>query len=1248
MPADFTPSLLPFSGQGPFRYWCQTVLPLVYDDSLSYYELLNKVVDYLNKALADVANLGTNVDSLENAYAQLQNYVNEYFDNLDLQSEINEKLDNMAESGELAELVSPIVSVEVAQWLQEHITPTSPAVDKSLTVDGAAADSAVVGNKVEEVESNIASTQKDIDDLISLNSFDIFQHIAEGTRTDKGVTYVSDGKGKYTINGTASGSSFCNICDFNLPDRCKTDVDYWLVFDRGNSALKLRFYCYDVDGNTMQGYPKEYTVSQYVTIPTGTKRLLARLQVDSGVSVNNVVVEPKLLTAQSNNYLQHKVYNVESNIASTQKDIDDLISLNSFDIFQHIAEGTRTDKGVTYVSDGKGKYTINGTASGSSFCNICDFNLPDRCKTDVDYWLVFDRGNSALKLRFYCYDVDGNTMQGYPKEYTVSQYVTIPTGTKRLLARLQVDSGVSVNNVVVEPKLLTAQSNNYLQHKVYNNEIGLLDLLDYNNRNVLPYVGVSKFSYAGVTFYTDGYGNYTLSGTATGAVTWDIVTNTMPDGIEAGGTYKLIFETDSAVKFRVYCYDENSATLPGYPKDYGASTLIKIPSGTNKLTIKFYIASGSVLNNTTISPKIVNNYLERKVDNNEIGLLDLVDYNSRNVLPYLPESELGSFYGVRIYSDGLGNYTLNGTATNNAFCNIVTSTMPDGIEPGGTYKLIFETDSGVKIRVYCYDENGRILPGYPSDYGSTKVIKIPIEANNMIIRIQIPSGAVLNNTTISPKIINSPTNSELDARLTNLEMATSKVSKPIFYISEGELHLVRCEWDDNFDVIVAFQYPGSYNRNFNFADVKVIPKATEFNDTVTAYNNAGTYKKANDDVSPLRLNGYFIGANHGNPNFTKVDTNGHDKTEADIGSRWSNGTNVFTLVVVDGNSLIFGWLNSQNELEPIISSTAFALTHVSGATHSSSISATSSTSYQLRNACNNITVKVLNENNTPITSGETAEKIVVVEEYDIIDQSKILAYLQNKVGRCTNSSYYSNNIATLMGHVSNKRTFFRNGSVIEALGFQAKENLTFNYWYGLQSQNFTDDDFVDNRVKVYVPNSTAKNIVPLTTTSYLDISKDNGTIAPYRYYQLRTDYTKAFFIHYIQVGAASNENRIELSVAGAVSITNGARFKLYGRMDQTEREMNNGDIVQYMTVRGPMKTSANQTVIAWWWEGDTIILCLDFHQSFTGPVKLPAYMVGKKVTVVDDGGLEVDNFVGSLGLNVSSNNYSYAVMKLTD
>jgi len=34
-PANFTPTLGNYTDLQPFRFWCQKVLPLVYDDSLS-------------------------------------------------------------------------------------------------------------------------------------------------------------------------------------------------------------------------------------------------------------------------------------------------------------------------------------------------------------------------------------------------------------------------------------------------------------------------------------------------------------------------------------------------------------------------------------------------------------------------------------------------------------------------------------------------------------------------------------------------------------------------------------------------------------------------------------------------------------------------------------------------------------------------------------------------------------------------------------------------------------------------------------------------------------------------------------------------------------------------------------------------------------------------------------------------------------------------------------------------------------
>ena len=103
--ADFTPQLGDYKPLQPFRYWCQKVLPLVYDDSLSYYELLCKVVDYLNKTMEDVETLHGDVTSLRSAYEELQSYVNNYFATLDVQEEINNKLDSMAKDGTLTNLI---------------------------------------------------------------------------------------------------------------------------------------------------------------------------------------------------------------------------------------------------------------------------------------------------------------------------------------------------------------------------------------------------------------------------------------------------------------------------------------------------------------------------------------------------------------------------------------------------------------------------------------------------------------------------------------------------------------------------------------------------------------------------------------------------------------------------------------------------------------------------------------------------------------------------------------------------------------------------------------------------------------------------------------------------------------------------------------------------------------------------------------------------------------------------------------
>lgn len=61
-----------------FRMWCQKVLPLVYDDSLSYYEVLCKVVTYLNNVIEGTNGVIDDVEDLRNDLATVQNWINNF------------------------------------------------------------------------------------------------------------------------------------------------------------------------------------------------------------------------------------------------------------------------------------------------------------------------------------------------------------------------------------------------------------------------------------------------------------------------------------------------------------------------------------------------------------------------------------------------------------------------------------------------------------------------------------------------------------------------------------------------------------------------------------------------------------------------------------------------------------------------------------------------------------------------------------------------------------------------------------------------------------------------------------------------------------------------------------------------------------------------------------------------------------------------------------------------------------------
>lgn len=77
-----------------FKFWCQKVLPLVYDDSLSYYETLCKVVDYINKIITGMQTTDTEITELQNEINQIQTWIDN-FETSELEKLIAEKIATM-------------------------------------------------------------------------------------------------------------------------------------------------------------------------------------------------------------------------------------------------------------------------------------------------------------------------------------------------------------------------------------------------------------------------------------------------------------------------------------------------------------------------------------------------------------------------------------------------------------------------------------------------------------------------------------------------------------------------------------------------------------------------------------------------------------------------------------------------------------------------------------------------------------------------------------------------------------------------------------------------------------------------------------------------------------------------------------------------------------------------------------------------------------------------------------------------
>lgn len=100
---------------GLFTNYIYKAIPLAFDESMSYYETLCGLLNYLqNTVIPALNNNADAVAELQKLFTQLKEYVDNYFDNLDVQQEINNKLDEMVEDGTLFNIISNYLPINIS------------------------------------------------------------------------------------------------------------------------------------------------------------------------------------------------------------------------------------------------------------------------------------------------------------------------------------------------------------------------------------------------------------------------------------------------------------------------------------------------------------------------------------------------------------------------------------------------------------------------------------------------------------------------------------------------------------------------------------------------------------------------------------------------------------------------------------------------------------------------------------------------------------------------------------------------------------------------------------------------------------------------------------------------------------------------------------------------------------------------------------------------------------------------------
>lgn len=282
-PADFSPTVPDFPVIGQYQPIYGKFDLTTYIQGASDYEIMAFLVQCYNATLKGYSDVTQLSKDTVTAYNQLQTWVNTWFAELDVQQEINNKLQSMYEEGTLATAIAQSNAIPPAvvqylnstegtqnlsnvtaqkieamakdgslgtvinntgtvqstttKWLQQNVTPTGSAVavDKSLSIQGAAADSKATGDAFKTCYQPYADTVVDIDALFKPGTYHLTKDSLGEHYSELNLLDVSEMRTYYSMLVLAPST----LTNYSL-NGDKYDVTQVLILNGDRQSVFIR------------------------------------------------------------------------------------------------------------------------------------------------------------------------------------------------------------------------------------------------------------------------------------------------------------------------------------------------------------------------------------------------------------------------------------------------------------------------------------------------------------------------------------------------------------------------------------------------------------------------------------------------------------------------------------------------------------------------------------------------------------------------------------------------------------------------------------------------------------------------------------------------------------------------------------------------------------------------------------------------------------------------------------------------